>query len=135
MAVSFKKHNILLLLFCFLFFPTKILENIFNAGQTLHIRNGTEWTDRQKERTKRFPTHIVLIGQHSHYQNHQEADRLGKYHALSEPHHPTVCNSAVWPQANECLSISCQQRPPCSLVLNMYLCSTSCLCFAGTNVW
>lgn len=45
------------------------------------------------------------------------------YHALCEPHHRIVCIVAVQPQANECLNISCQQRPPCSR-----------LCFAGTNV-
>lgn len=80
----------------------------------LHIRN-----KKEKDKEKYI----------SHYQNHQNPDRLGKSHAISEPHHPVVC-TIVQPQANECLSISCQQRPPCLMESNILEASHVCALLA-----
>lgn len=52
------------------------------------------------------------------------------YHAIGEPHLPIVCIIAVQPQANEYLIISCQQRPPCSMVSNIFAASHVCALLA-----
>lgn len=64
--------------------------------------------------------------QTAHYQDHQEPHSLGKYHAVSVPHHPIDFTSAVQPQANECLQYILSR----SLVSDIFAASDICALLA-----